>query len=438
MIQNKLKTLPSAPGVYIHLDAYLNIIYIGKAKDLSKRVTSYFKKNIIDIKTKALVHNISTFEFIVTKNEEEALLLENELIKKYMPKYNIMLRDDKSYPFIKLTEEQFPRLIKSREIKKGNGTYYGPFADSNAVDKVVDLLNNVYRLKQCKKTSWGKSHKRCLNFHINKCEGYCLESDLKTIKAYNKKIKEINEFLNGKTKQITLDIHNEIKEAVKVLDYERAIKLRDYVKSIQIINEKRRDIKYLLKHEMMKLREKKIEEKIVIEELIKFAKIKKKQTLRIESYDISNTSGDLSVGSLVVFYNFDRASREYRKFKIKTASNRDDYGAINEVLSRRFRNYIEDNKSFNILPDLILLDGGIGQVNTGKKVLSEYKLNIPILGMVKDTKHRTKALVYDDENIFLLKNNIKLHKFITKIQDETHRFAITFHKDLRKKKMLKK
>lgn len=440
-ISSKIKTLPSTPGVYLHYDANGNIIYIGKAKSLKNRVKSYFNNTDKDNKTKALVSNISDFLFIKTKTESEALLLEKELVSIYLPKYNVLLKDDKRYPYIKITNDKtFPTISKARKIDN-TGKYFGPFASNIAVNETIDLLNSIFSLKRCPNKSFTKNHKPCFNYHIKSCLGYCIHPEL--IDYYNEKIYDIESFLKKKDTKIVETVKTKMKEASENLNYERAAELKKSLEILEKINEKNRNIKYVLKKGLEELKEKIKTEQYIFKKLEKIINKKiniQSKKIRIESYDISHTNGIEIVGSEVVYYGLDKAKSEYRKYKIKGNDVSDIY-TLQEVLSRRFNNLIEKRPNFNIKPDIVLIDGGVIQLNTIQRLLEKFQLTeIIVLGMVKDSKHKTRGLVYLTKNgfeEFKLKNDMKLYKFISEIQNETHRFAITFHKKRLSKKIFK-
>jgi excinuclease ABC subunit C len=326
--------------------------------------------------------------------------------------------------------EDFPCILKTREIKKDGSKYFGPFANVKAVNETVELINNIYSLKRCSKLIFKADYKGCLNMHINACKGYCIldKSEYKKTKnEYQKNIKEIIEFLKGKNKELITKISEEIKIASDNLNFERALKLRNYIYSLKEINERQRKLKYFLQKELFALQEKELLEKIITKELNKILKLKRKK-YRIESYDISNFAGSFPVASLVVYFGLDKIKNDYRKFQIKSENGNDDYGHLKEVLQRRFENYKSGNKAFNILPDLLFIDGGKGQVNIALEVLEEFNLKLPVFGMVKDNKHRTRGLVKgSDLSEIDLKAHPNLYHYVANIQEETHRFAISFN-----------
>ncbi len=560
-IEEELKKLPDKPGVYLMKDRDEQIIYVGKAVSLKKRVRQYFQssKNHTP-KVNAMVKNIEEFEYIITDTEVEALILEANLIKKHKPKYNILLRDDKQYPYIKVTtNEKYPRVIKTRRIIKDGAKYFGPYTSVGAVNDTLEIISNLYPLRTCK-MNFDKNDKRqrpCLNYYIGKCLGPCY-NDVDEAK-YMEMIDEIIMFLSGKEEKLIEVMETKMKEASKNLDFENAAKYRDKINSLNLMLEKQKivsttmidqdiigmatgideacvqiffvrggkvtgrehfiltDTDYLQREEVIStfikqfyigtsyvpkeilveeefedmeavtswlsekrgskvsIRVPKRGEKNLLVEMVrknaldmldKYGdKIKRKMEgnekalkeledvlqlddipRRIEAFDISNIQGVESVGSMVVFENGQSKPSDYRRFKIKTIIGPDDYGSMEEIIYRRFNRGIKEKdmikqniatvESFSVFPDLIMMDGGKGQVNVAKRVLRELSINIPVCGLVKDDFHRTRALTYEDKEIELPSNSDSF-KLITRIQDEAHRFAITYHRSLRDKKMIK-
>lgn len=563
-IKENLKKLPDKPGVYLHKDKFGQIIYVGKAVSLKNRVRQYFQssKNM-DAKVRAMVTNIEEFEYITTNTEMEALILECNLIKRYMPKYNVLLRDDKTFPYIKLsTNEEWPRLIKTRKILHDGCKYFGPYTDAGAVNNIIDLLNHIYELKLCSATKFPNGFKPCLNYHINQCKGICAGKASK--EEYLKAIEQVIEFLNGKNKSILEHLNHKMLEASEALNFEKAAEYRDYISAVHAITEKQRVVllnagdmdvvlaakgksgahvimffvrqgrlsgresyhlqayeedhetdvvaafiqQYYTENSMVPkeiLVEKELEDTQLLEQwlseirgsmvrivvpqkgdkraLLDMAKkdvVEMSKTLderagrqkeqemaigtalyrfigeplekqqgendekktysgkqyRIEAYDISNTNGVDSVGAMVVFEGAKPKRKDYRRFKIKTIEGPNDYGSLQEVIYRRFKRALAGDQSFSKLPDLILMDGGKAQVSVAAQVLSALKMDIPIAGMVKDDKHRTRGLVYQDKELDL-KTSPVLYRYIGSIQEEVHRFAIEYHQGIRNKTMQK-
>lgn len=532
-IEQELRNLPEQPGVYIMKDQFGNIIYIGKAVNLKKRVSQYFQNKNQTLKVKSMVKNISEFEYIITDSELEALILECNLIKKHRPKYNVLLKDDKHYPYIKVTmNEDYPKILITRKIEKDGARYFGPYTSSFYVRNTIDTIKKIFPVRSCNKVLPTKRKDRpCLNYYIKRCLAPCqgnVDSE-----EYKNIMNEICLFLEGKHQELIKNLEKKMLECSEKLDFEQAAKLRDKINSIKHISEKQKIIspamqdqdviafasddkntvvqvffirggkllgqeKFALEgtentsrqqiiYEFLKqfylmtdyipkeiLLQEEIEEINIIEKWLsdkKGSKVYirvpkkgekhnlidmvyknavqalksffdkesdaqdalkdlqdllnlKKLPTRIEAYDISNIQGSLSVGSMVTFINGIPDKSQYRRFKIKSVEGPNDYKSIQEVLFRRFNNETLD------IPNLICIDGGKGHVNAALKVIGEK--NIPVCGLVKDSKHKTRGIIYDNKE-YNLRNNSKLLSFIAKIQDEVHRFAIKYHKRLREK-----
>lgn len=556
-VKEELKKLPNKPGVYIMHDSDDTILYVGKAINLHNRVRSYFKENIgrgpqID----KMVSLIARFEYIVTDSELEALVLENNLIKEHRPKYNTMLKDDKTYPYIKVTVgEEYPRVMLVRRMKKDKARYFGPFT-SGGVKETIDLINKLYKLRTCNRrlpADFGKE-RPCLNYHIGQCCAPCQGNISK--EEYTGQIEKAIDFLNGKYQPIVKELKEKMLEASEKMEYEEAMKYRDLIENIKKISETQkmsdnvgedkdiialaidgnetvvqvfflrngkligrehfymtqveepyadkiltsfvkqfyagtpfipREIMLQEPIEDMELcekwltnkkgarvhlrvplkgsKEKLVElaaknaqlvlsqdrERIRREEGRTIGAVKEieeilglKNISRMEAFDISNTSGFANVGSMVVYEKGKPKRSDYRKFKMKTVAGPDDYACMHEVLTRRFRHGIDEKQemqekdmdesfgSFTKFPDLLLMDGGRGQVNIALQVLDELGLNIPVCGMVKDDNHRTRGLYFNNVELPIDRNS-EGFKLITRIQDEAHRFAITYHRSLRSK-----
>ena len=563
-VEEELKKLPRKPGVYIMRDDKDVILYVGKAINLHNRVRSYFRENIgrgpaID----QMVSLIARFEYIVTDSELEALVLENNLIKENSPKYNTLLRDDKTYPYIKVTVgEDYPRILFSRTMKKDKSRYFGPYTSAAAVKDTIELLNKLYQLRTCNRVLPRDIgiERPCLNYHIKQClapcQGYVSKEE------YRQQVAGALEFLNGNYSPILKDLEEKMKKAAEAMEFEDAARYRDLLSSVRQVSQKQkitegvgedkdilalyqdeteavvqvffvRDGKligrehYYMTHvpennkpailqdfvkqfyagtpfiprELMlqyeiedaELIEKWLSERKGSRVYLKVPKIGSKEklvelaaqnaklvlsqdreklkreegrtigavkeisdllqlpltgTARMEAYDISNINGFENVGSMVVYEKGKPKRSDYRKFKIKSVSGPDDYACMREVLMRRFRHGMEESKeleeqemdqeygSFTKFPDLILMDGGRGQVNIALSVLEELGIDIPVCGMVKDDNHRTRGLYY--HNIELpIDTHSEGFKLITRIQDEAHRFAIEYHRSLRSKTQVK-
>lgn len=560
-IAEELKKLPDEPGVYIMHDSRDVIIYIGKAVSLRKRVHQYFQPSHDEgIKKAQMVKQIARFEYIVTDSELEALVLECNLIKEHCPKYNTMLRDDKTYPYIKVTlGEDFPRVLFSRQQNKDKSRYFGPYTSAGAVKDTIELVNKIYRLRTCSRRlprDTGKE-RPCLNYHIHQCMGPC--QGYITKEEYRKRVDAVVEFLNGNYAPVIRSLEQKMNEASEELEFEKAIEYRELLNSVKKIAQKQkithtdgedkdivalaadeqdavvqvffirdgkligRDHFYVrigtedtkgqilgsflkqfysgtpfipreimlpeevgeqavladwlsekrggrvyirvpqkgMKEKLVELAKKNAElvlsqdrEKIKREEGRTIGALKEIEKLldmeglqRVEAFDISNTSGFESVGSMIVYEKGKPKRSDYRKFKLRTVSGPDDYASMYEVLTRRFthgmqeleeiggKELTEEYGSFTRFPDLIMMDGGRGQVNIALKVLDELHLNIPVCGMVKDDNHRTRGLYYNNVEIPIDRRS-EGFKLITRIQDEAHRFAIEYHRSLRSKEQV--
>ena len=544
-IQEHLKQLPAEPGVYLMKDKFDNIIYVGKAKILKNRVRQYFQssKNHSS-KVKSMVKNIDKFEYIITDSELEALILECNLIKKYKPKYNVLLRDDKTYPYIKVTtNEDFPRVLKVRKVIKDKAKYFGPYTNTTAVNDTLDIIKNIYPIRTCNidiERAIKTNMRPCLNLHIKRCVGPCTGNVTK--EEYNKMIEEIILFLSGKEEKLIDILKEKMNKCAMDFNFEEAAIYRDKIKSLEDMMEKQKidtstsDLNqdviamarahdeacvqvffvrngkivgrehFILEGVMDSTRESilgsfvkqfymeqeyvpkeiiiedEIEDSFILSEwlsskkgqkvtirvpqkgekknlvdmvrknameyLEKFSdmnKLKYEKSLgaleqlkdllgleempkRIESFDISNIQGVDSIGSMVVFTNGKKDKKEYRRYKIKTVIGPNDYDSMAEIVERRLK--------YGDLPDLILLDGGKGQVSSVQKVLDKYDVEIPLWGMYKDDKHRTKGLISQEKEIELDKTT-NLYRFVASIQEEVHNFAISYHRSLRNKSLTK-
>ena len=557
----QLKILPEKPGVYLMKNSLGEIIYVGKAKILKNRVRQYFRnsKNHSE-KVKAMVKNIAEFEYIVTDSEMEALILECNLIKKYSPKYNISLKDDKFYPFIKITtNEDFPRVFVTRNFARDGNKYFGPYTNGAAVYETINLIRKVFPIRSCKKAivEGGEPTRTCLNFHIGKCNGPC--GGYVSKEDYSKIINSVIDILNGKDKEITKELKRKMEEASMNLEFEKAASYRDKILAIEALVQKqkmfkvtdddedfiniysdekdsciqifflrggkitgrehfmientalenpsdvisqfivnfysgatkigktiyvpevsdkevleeflsvKRESKVILKvpqkgdkksmldmvRENAKITLEQFKEKIVMEKEINNIALNELRNVlsldelphRIEAYDISNIQGVDSVGSMIVFEDGKAKNSNYRRFRIKTVKGANDYDSMREILERRFshglreikeiqeRELIFSNGKFSNFPDLIMMDGGKGQVNIALDVLKKLDIDIPVCGLVKDDKHQTRGIIYNNEEIIINRSS-NLMQLIRRIQDEVHRFAITYHRSLRDKRTL--
>lgn len=552
-IKENLKKLPDSPGVYMHKDRLGQVIYVGKAVSLRNRVRQYFQSSANqNPKVRAMVSHIAEFEYITCQTEMEALILECNLIKKYAPKYNVLLRDDKTYPYIKVTvQEEYPRVLKTRLLKKDGSRYFGPYSDTGAVNMIIELLNKVFVLKRCSAVSFPDDYRPCLNYHIKECRGICTGEI--SPQEYRTYVNKAIDFLNGKQKPLIDYLTEKMQTAADEMNYEEAAVYRDYIASAKTLGETqrvtvigghdmdmilpagsgentvivlftvrggklsgretfamraegeddyeslvsqfikqyysrwavvpgeiivpqplkerellegfleaqgdgrkvkitvpqkgdkrallelaRRDVVELSKTIDLKVASASEKEQALREALAQIldclspdgSQQEVKEAYRVESYDISNTNGVDTVGAMVVFSNLKPVKKDYRRFKIRTVEGQDDYGNLAEMLERRFKRALEGDSGFSVLPDLILMDGGRGQVSTAEKVLNRLGIHVPVLGMAKDDSHRTRALVNGSGEEILLKDNPLMFKYCGTIQEEVHRFAIEYHRSL--------
>ena len=556
-----IKNLPDKPGVYLMKNSLGEVIYVGKAKVLKNRVKSYFQKSKNHSeKVKVMVKNIAEFEYIVTDSEMEALILECNLIKKYSPKYNILLKDDKFYPFIKITvNDDYPRVFVTRRFAKDGSKYFGPYTNGSAVYETLDLIYKIFPLRNCKLVikENGEKVRPCLNYHIKKCLGPCGGHISK--EEYGKMINDIIDILSGKETYITKMLKSDMEKAAEELEFEKAASLRDKILSINAIAEKQKIFKtmegdedfinieqdekdsciqvffsrdgkvigrehfifentanegigeiiedfigsfyggtakipkaiYVPQIDNFDLMEEyltikrgskvwiKVPQKWQKKEMLEMVKNNARITLekfkdkylkdkeinrisllelqdlleleecpqRIEAYDISNIQGVDSVGTMIVFEEGRAKNSDYRRFKIKTVKGANDYDSMREILTRRFNHGLDEIKAiqqrdlklsagkFSTFPDLIMMDGGKGQVNVALEVLQSLNIDIPVCGLVKDDKHQTRGIIYNNNELIINKGS-NLMQLIRRIQDEVHRFAITYHRSLRDKRTL--
>ncbi len=571
-INEELKKLPTCPGVYMHKDRLGTVIYVGKAVNLRNRVRQYFRNSSQHSpKVRSMVSNIAEFDYITCGTEMEALILECNLIKKYMPKYNILLKDDKTYPYIEVTmSEEFPRVIRTREVKRDENRYFGPYSDSTAVWRILKMIDEMYPLKKCSTLHFPENTRPCLNYFIGKCKGICVgKADRE---EYLEMIRDILGILGGKDAGVIRKLEGKMMEASDALRYEEAAKYRDYIRALRSLSEKQRatmvrehDIDILIPirthHNQIvaqyRVREGKMigreiiymndetestreellsaflkqyylstsripkevivpvhpEEEDLISELLnhidemnakagtdvphktrlyipergekkaildmtladsvelarslderanrdeerkknlrqKISELIRRaaeidgtiprlleeddeEEYRVEAYDISNMNGLDTVGAMVVYEGSRPVRNDYRKFRIRTAEG-DDYGSLQEVMYRRLKRAREGDPGFSRYPDIMFIDGGLGQVHAVKAVMDAFRLTIPVVGLAKDDAHRTRAVVFTDGSEIDLKSEPLLFSYAGNIQEEVHRFAITFHRGTRGKKM---
>ena len=571
-INEELKKLPTCPGVYMHKDRLGTVIYVGKAVNLRNRVRQYFRSSSQHSpKVRSMVSNIAEFDYITCGTEMEALILECNLIKKYMPKYNILLKDDKTYPYIEVTmSEEFPRVIRTREVKRDENRYFGPYSDSTAVWRILKMIDEMYPLKKCSTLHFPENTRPCLNYFIGKCKGICVgKADRE---EYLEMIRDILGILGGKDAGVIRKLEGKMMEASDALKYEEAAKYRDYIRALRSLSEKQRatmvrehDIDILIPirthHNQIvaqyRVREGKMigreiiymndetestreellsaflkqyylstsripkevivpvhpEEEDLISELLnhidemnakagtdvphktrlyipergekkaildmtladsvelarslderadrdeerkknlrqKISELIRRaaeidgtiprlleeddeEEYRVEAYDISNMNGLDTVGAMVVYEGSRPVRNDYRKFRIRTSEG-DDYGSLQEVMYRRLKRAREGDPGFSRYPDIMFIDGGLGQVHAVKAVMDAFRLTIPVVGLAKDDAHRTRAVVFTDGSEIDLKSEPLLFSYAGNIQEEVHRFAITFHRGTRGKKM---
>lgn len=571
-ISEELKKLPTCPGVYMHKDRLGTVIYVGKAVNLRSRVRQYFQNSSQHSpKVRSMVSNIAEFDYITCGTEMEALILECNLIKKYMPKYNILLKDDKTYPYIEVTmSEDFPRVIRTREVKRDENRYFGPYSDSTAVWRILKMIDEMYPLKKCSTLHFPENTRPCLNFFIGKCKGICVgKADRE---EYMEMIRDILGIFGGKDAGVIRKLEGKMMEASDALKYEEAAKYRDYIRALRSLSEKQRatmvrehDIDILIpirthRNQIVaqyRVREGKMigreiiymndetestreellsaflkqyylstsripkevivpvhpEEEDLISDLLNHIdemnakagtdvphktrlyipergekkaildmtladsvelarslderadrdeerkrNLKQKiselirraaeidgsiprlleeddeEEYRVEAYDISNMNGLDTVGAMVVYEGSRPVRNDYRKFRIRTAEG-DDYGSLQEVMYRRLKRAREGDPGFSRYPDIMFIDGGLGQVHAVKTVMDAFRLTIPVVGLAKDDAHRTRAVVFTDGSEIDLKSEPLLFSYAGNIQEEVHRFAITFHRGTRGKKM---
>lgn len=571
-INEELKKLPTCPGVYMHKDRLGTVIYVGKAVNLRNRVRQYFRNSSQHSpKVRSMVSNIAEFDYITCGTEMEALILECNLIKKYMPKYNILLKDDKTYPYIEVTmSEEFPRVIRTREVKRDENRYFGPYSDSTAVWRILKMIDEMYPLKKCSTLHFPENTRPCLNYFIGKCKGICVgKADRE---EYLEMIRDVLGILGGKDAGVIRKLERKMMEASDALKYEEAAKYRDYIRALRSLSEKQRatmvrehDIDILIpirthRNQIVaqyRVREGKMigreiiymndetestreellsaflkqyylstsripkevivpvhpEEEDLISELLnhidemnakagtdvphktrlyipergekkaildmtladsvelarslderadrdeerkknlrqKISELIRRaaeidgtiprlleeddeEEYRVEAYDISNMNGLDTVGAMVVYEGSRPVRNDYRKFRIRTAEG-DDYGSLQEVMYRRLKRAREGDPGFSRYPDIMFIDGGLGQVHAVKAVMDAFRLTIPVVGLAKDDAHRTRAVVFTDGSEIDLKSEPLLFSYAGNIQEEVHRFAITFHRGTRGKKM---
>lgn len=430
MIRQKLikviRKIPLDTGVYIFKDQKGQFLYIGKASCLKRRIQSYFRDSSLDSRLEAMIKQIDKIDYFLCRNEIEALILESKLIKKYKPKYNIEWKDDKNFLYIMITNEEFPRLAEARPPLKEDAYYFGPFVDAEALRKSLRILRKIFPYRTCKKLP----QKACLQYFIKNCSAPCIGKISSS--EYKKNIKEIVKILSGRLPELIKILEKEMQKEAKKKNFEKAAQLRDRINNLKSLNQA-----IIFRSDSVKV------ENINnnLQELKSLFELKKAPR-RIEAYDISNIAGESAAGSMVVFTNGLPDKKEYRRFMIKDVKGINDYKMIEEVLERRFKNFKINNSKFKNLPDLILVDGGKGQLSIALNVLKKFNLDRDIfaLGIAKKREEiiivnrstRNKNLKY---KIIKLPKNSKILHLIQRIRDEAHRFAINYHLKLREKKI---
>ncbi|MBU0650851.1 excinuclease ABC subunit UvrC, partial [bacterium] len=412
----KISHITSKPGVYIFRDKDGSIIYVGKAVRLKERVRSYFSDSSQhSIKTQKLVSSIASIDFILTENEEASLLKENELIKKYQPKYNILLRDDKTYPYIKITtNEDFPTIFFTRKFEYDGSDYFGPYPNVGEARKAAQYVIDKYKIRQCKQTPLKQKDKPCLNYQIGKCLGPCIGKISK--KEYGDRIKLACDFLNGKQREIINKLQQEMNYFYEKLEFEKAGEKKELIKAAQALKR------------VSNIRKPQIEQEVLAS--LKNKLLLKNFPAKIEAFDISNISGEMAVGSMIVFEQGKPAKKYYRKFKIKTIKGANDTAMMKEMVFRRYKRLKEDDEKE---PDLVLVDGGRGQLNTVVNQLNELGIFYPdVIGLAK----RLELVFKFDKKEPIILNKYSEEKYLLqRVRDEAHRFAVTYHRNLRSKKI---
>ena len=542
-LRRKAMALPLQPGVYLMKDESGHIIYIGKAKKLKNRVSQYFVDTVSHSpKTRVMVSHIHHFDVIIAASEFEALVLECSLIKRYSPKYNILLKDDKGYPYLRLDmREIYPRIQLVNKLGDDGADYYGPYGGRAVTNSVIEAINQTLKLPTCTRQfprEVGKD-RPCLNYHMNQCAGWCQEQMLCT--DYRERMLQAKQLLQGNYKEVAAQIKEQMLEAAENLDFELAASLRDRLKAVEVLgtkqlvtagtladtdvvgygeteakacfavlhfaggnlldkeydvfsrpDDKAEAVSSLLKQYYLSrgLAPKHVLLPFEIDDADLFSDLLEKEfgrkpklrvpqrgdnahlvdlacknafeeaqrvtgkeeranaTLnmlgkmltmeaprRIESYDISNIAGTDIVASMVVFQDGKPRKSDYKKFKLEGLLDQDDYASMHQIVKRRFSHFKEGDKGFADAPDLLLIDGGVNHASVAVRALEELGLSFPVFGMVKDDRHRTRALVTPDGEEIRIDNNQAIFSLIGNIQEETHRFAISYHRQLRSKRL---
>jgi len=437
-LREKASKLPLLPGVYLMKDEQGTVIYVGKAARLKNRVISYFHKSPEllsnhDIKTDLMVSKIADFDAIIVESEFEALILENSLIKEYMPKYNIKLRDDKGYPVIRVDVKTEYPAFKIVSIPADDGALYlGPYGGRQDTRKALAAVSKALLVPTCGKNIkqiLGKQ-RPCLNFDLGNCRGYCQKKELAD--DYRNAIAAAIDVFQGKTGSLAKKLTKDMATASDNLDFEVAAIYRDRINAIKVLQQKQFFTEEPIEEHAALYKEKILKTHQWLEKALKLDSIPN----RIEAYDISNTGSSNIVGGMVVFVKGKPLKKDYRRFKIRTKKGQDDYGSMKEVVSRRLKRFISGDEKFKPLPDIIFIDGGVNHASVISNLLTEMDIKIPVFGMVKDEKHKTRALVTPSGEEIGLAANPAVYALIGTIQDETHRYAIQYHRSLQSKTML--
>ncbi len=428
MLKEKLILLPNKPGIYQMLDSVGKILYVGKAKNLKKRVSSYFRKNIIDKKTAALMEKVCDIETIVTENENQALLLEANLIKQHHPRYNIIFRDDKAYPYLFLSQHKFPRLDYARNKKHEKGRYFGPYPNTGSVRNTLALIQKLFKLRQCSDIFFKSRSRPCLQYQINRCTAPCVK--YVNEKDYNTQVQDAVLFLKNKKSTILKEIKSRMQKASLQLEFEKAAHYRDLLEKLQQLQDQAFDA-FDVAEQIEAIAHKQLMEKF---EALKIILDLQEIPSQIECFDISHTNGTNTKASCVVFGVEGAIKKLYRQFDINNITPGDDYAAMKQVLTRRY----SKNK---LLPDLIIVDGGKGQLKQAEMVLKELNINhITLLGVAKGEGRKPgleKLYLSSRKSPIALKSDHLALHLIQTIRDEAHRFAITAHRKKRGKMQIK-
>ena len=433
-LREKAQGLPLLPGVYMMKDEQADVIYIGKAARLKNRVGSYFV-GAHDTKTEVMISKIEDFDAIIVESEFEALILENSLIKEYMPKYNVKLRDDKGYPVIRVdVNSEYPSFKIVSNPDDDDALYLGPYGGRQDTRKAIAAVSKALKVPTCGKNlkSIIGKQRPCLNHDMGNCRAYCQKAELAD--DYRAAVSAAIDVFQGKTGSLVKKLTKEMTEASNNLAFEVAAILRDRINAIKALEHKQFFTEDPIDEHVALYKEKVLKTHQWLEKAMKLDSTPE----RIEAYDISNTGSSDIVGSMIIFVRGKPLKADYRRFKIKSKQKQDDYGSMTEVVSRRIKRYLAGDEKFSVLPDIILVDGGANHASVVRKTLDDAEVTLPVFGMVKDEKHRTRALISPDGEEIGLAANPAVFALIGKIQEEAHRFAVEYHRNRRSKTMLNK